>query len=99
MDAIGTLGIALAGGSVGALLTLGAGVPEQVRHHNRQVQEFDDDLGQWVSDEMVRLEREIKRHRAESAEVRSIEADHPSPSGCHRRRACARWVGWHRCDA
>jgi hypothetical protein len=56
MDALGALGIALAGGSVGAVLTLLAGVPEQVRHHDRQVEEYDADLAQWVSDEMVRLE-------------------------------------------
>jgi hypothetical protein len=46
---------------VGAIITLvgtlTVGVPTEVRHHNRQVAEYDDDLAQWVSDECVRLER------------------------------------------
>jgi hypothetical protein len=62
-----TLLIALAGGSIGVLLTLLLSVPADVRHHDRQAYEYDDDLGQWVSDERVRLERELERHRNEMA--------------------------------
>lgn len=40
-----------------------AGVPEQVRHHDRQARDIDDDLGQWVSDECVALERELKANK------------------------------------
>ena len=62
MDALGTLGVALAGGSIGTALTLIATVPAQVKHHDRQVRDLDDDLGQYVSDDMVRLERALKGH-------------------------------------
>lgn len=60
MDALGTLGIALAGGSIGSVLTLLAGVPEQVKHNNRRAEHLDADLRQYVSDECVRLEREVR---------------------------------------
>jgi hypothetical protein len=50
---------ALAGGSIGSVVTLLAGVPAQVKRHNTQVQQWDDDLGQWVSDECVELERKL----------------------------------------
>src|SRR5262249_35584773 len=56
MDAL----IALVGGSAGAVLTLLLRVPGDIRNHNRQVKEVDDDLGQWVSDECVVLERELR---------------------------------------
>ena len=67
MSTLETLGIALAGGSAGSILTLLVGVPAQVRDHDRLVAEYDDDLAQWVADEMVRLEREIERHKNEMA--------------------------------
>jgi hypothetical protein len=67
MDVLVAIVIALAGGSVGAFITLVARVPEQVRHHNRLVTEYDEDLGQWVADEMVRLERAFERHKNEAA--------------------------------
>ena len=52
---------ALAGGAVGAALAGLARVPFQVRTNNRLVQDYDDELGIWVADESVRLEREVKR--------------------------------------
>lgn len=52
---------ALAGGAVGAALAALARVPFQVRHSNRMVEEYDDELASWVVDESVRLEREMKR--------------------------------------
>ena len=58
VEPLAALGIALAGGSIGSLVTLAAGVPEQVRHDDRGVRALDHDLGQWIADEMVRLERE-----------------------------------------
>jgi hypothetical protein len=67
VDALGTLGIALAGGSAGVVITLALGVPEQVKHHDRQVSEWDADLAQWVADEMVRLERACEGARNEHA--------------------------------
>lgn len=67
MGGLETLGVALAGGSIGAILARSLGVPVQVRDHNRQAAEYDEDLGQWVSDECVRLERALLRHENESA--------------------------------
>src|SRR5262245_30465549 len=52
---------ALAGGAVGAAVAALARVPFQVRAHNRLVDEYDEELGMWVADESVRLEREMKR--------------------------------------
>jgi hypothetical protein len=52
---------ALAGGAVGAALAALAGVPAQVRAHNRLLSEYDQELGNWIADESVRLERELKR--------------------------------------
>jgi hypothetical protein len=43
------------------------GVPSSVKDHNREVKEIDDRLGQWISDECVRLERELERHKNEMA--------------------------------
>lgn len=58
MDPLAALGIALAGGSVGSLITLAVGVPEHVRHDDRRIRDLDAELAQWVADEMVRLERD-----------------------------------------
>jgi hypothetical protein len=69
-----TLGIALAGGSVGAILTRMFGVPAAVKDHNREASEIDERLGQWVSDECVRLERELERHKNESASQGQLTA-------------------------
>jgi hypothetical protein len=52
---------ALAGGAVGAAIAGLARVPAQVRSHNRLVGEYDEELGNWVADESVRLQRELKR--------------------------------------
>ncbi len=52
---------ALAGGAVGATIAGLARVPAQVRSHNRLVGEYDEELGNWVADESVRLQRELKR--------------------------------------
>jgi len=52
---------ALAGGAVGAALAALARVPAQVRANNRLMDEYDQELGNWVADESVRLERELKR--------------------------------------
>jgi hypothetical protein len=55
--------LALLGGSIGAVLTLvvtlTVGIPVEIRHHDRLAVEIDEDLAQWVSDECVRLEREL----------------------------------------
>ncbi|MGH2994493.1 MAG: hypothetical protein ACRDL1_13300 [Solirubrobacterales bacterium] len=59
---------ALAGGAVGAALAALARVPTQVRAHNRMVDEYDAELGNWVADESVRQEREIKRTTRRFAE-------------------------------
>jgi hypothetical protein len=67
MDAAGTFGVALAGGSVGTIITLLSGVPEQVKRHNRIVEERDEDQGQWVSDECVVMERELEREKNQAA--------------------------------
>ena len=48
-------------------ITLLVGATEQVRDHNRLIDEHDEDLTQWVADEGVRLERDIARHRNEAA--------------------------------
>ncbi len=59
--------LALLVGSIGAVLTLvvtlTVGVPVEVRHHNREAREIDEDLAQWISDECVRLERELRGNR------------------------------------
>jgi hypothetical protein len=52
---------ALAGGAVGAAIAALARVPSQVRTHDRLVGEYDEELGNWVADESVRLERELNR--------------------------------------
>lgn len=59
---------ALAGGAVGAALAALARVPTQVRAHNRLVDEYDAELGNWVADEAVRQEREMKRTTRRFAE-------------------------------
>jgi hypothetical protein len=56
MDAL----IALVGGSAGAVLTLLFRVPGDIRNHNRLVKQVDDDLAQWVADDCVVLERELR---------------------------------------
>jgi hypothetical protein len=57
---------ALLGGSIGSIITLigtlTIGIPAEVRHHDRLATEYDEDLAQWVSDECVRLERELAKH-------------------------------------
>jgi hypothetical protein len=73
--------IALAGGSVGSILTLLGSVPAQVRTHNRLVREANADLEQWVADEFIRTKRnrvrrlhELKdRGMAEAAARREAE--------------------------
>ena len=60
---------ALAGGAVGAAIAAVARVPSQVRSHNRLVGEYDEELGNWVADESVRLERELKRATRRFAEA------------------------------
>jgi hypothetical protein len=52
---------ALAGGAAGAAIATLARVPWMVRTHNRLVGEYDEELGNWVADESVRLQRELKR--------------------------------------
>jgi len=59
--------IAVAGGSAGAILTLLAGVPGAIRNHDRLVAKADDDLAQWISDECVRLERELDDYKSEAS--------------------------------
>ena len=59
---------ALAGGAVGAALAALARVPVQVRAHNRLMGENDAELGNWVADESVRLERELRRTTMRFAE-------------------------------
>jgi hypothetical protein len=56
---------AIIGGSIGSGLTMLAGVPAEVRQHDRQVREADKSLSQWVADECVRLERDLNRVLAE----------------------------------
>jgi len=60
---------ALAGGAVGAAIAALARVPSQVRAHNRLVADYDEELGNWVADESVRLERELKRATRRFAET------------------------------
>jgi hypothetical protein len=60
---------ALAGGAVGAAIAALARVPSHVRAHNRLVAEYDEELGNWVADESVRLERELKRATRRFAET------------------------------
>jgi hypothetical protein len=60
---------ALAGGAVGAAVAALARVPVQVRAHNRLMGEHDEELGNWVADESVRLERELKRVTRRFAEA------------------------------
>jgi hypothetical protein len=73
--------IALAGGSVGSILTLLGSVPVQVRTHNRLVREADADLEQWVADEFIRTKRErVRRYhelqdRGMAKEVARREAE------------------------
>jgi hypothetical protein len=59
---------ALAGGAAGAAIAAMARVPTQVRAHNRLVDEYNEELGNWVADESVRLERELKRATRRFAE-------------------------------
>jgi hypothetical protein len=56
MDAL----IAIVGGSAGAVLTLFIRVPGEIRNHNRLVKQVDKDLAQWVADDCVVLERELR---------------------------------------
>jgi hypothetical protein len=62
---------ALAGGAAGAAIAAMARVPTQVRAHNRLVGEYDEELGSWVADESVRLDRELRR-----VTRRFAESDH-----------------------
>jgi hypothetical protein len=59
---------ALAGGAAGAAIAALARVPWMVRTHNRLVGEYDDELGNWVADQSVRLQRELKRTTRRFAE-------------------------------
>ncbi|HSJ17223.1 MAG TPA: hypothetical protein VK920_03950 [Solirubrobacterales bacterium] len=59
---------ALAGGAAGAAIATLARVPWMVRSHNRLVGEYDEELGNWVADESVRLQRELKRTTRRFAE-------------------------------
>lgn len=59
---------ALAGGAAGAAIAAMARVPTQVRAHDRLVDEYDEELGTWVADGSVRLERELKRATRRFAE-------------------------------
>ena len=59
---------ALAGGAAGAAIAALARVPSQVRAHDRLVGEYDEELGNWVADESVRLERELRRTTMRFAE-------------------------------
>lgn len=74
VDPLAALAIALAGGSVGSVITLAVGVPEQVRHDDRRIRDLDDDLAQWIADEMVRLEREAVVLRNRLASEGQLEA-------------------------
>ena len=59
---------ALAGGAAGAAIATLARVPWMVRSHNRLVGEYDDEFGNWVADESVRLQRELRRTTRRFAE-------------------------------
>lgn len=59
---------ALAGGAVGAAVAALARIPWMVRSHNRLVGEYDEELGNWVADESVRMQRELKRTTRRFAE-------------------------------
>lgn len=97
--------IALAGGSAGAILTLLAGVPGAIRNHDRLVAQADDDLAQWISDECVRLERELNDYQKEAG--RRLDAEsylqgiaHLKEGALHRYRDEERLVQsrvgeWH----
>ena len=62
------------GGSIGSVITLAVGVPEQVRHDDRRIRDLDDDLAQWIADEMVRLERDAVGLRNRLASEGQLEA-------------------------
>jgi hypothetical protein len=72
---------ALAGGAAGAAIATLARVPWMVRTHNRLVGEYDEELGNWVADESVRLQRELRRttrrfsesgHQGDSAHAEAL---------------------------
>jgi len=91
VSAVATLGIALAGGSVGSLTTIFLGVPVQVRENDRLVAEYDEDLESWVADEHVRLERALQ------AVTEAMNATGQLYSGAHLRgRAIKKEEALHR---
>jgi hypothetical protein len=64
---VGDLLIALAGGTVGAVVTALIGlwrrfrtIPGEVDKHDRLIKERDEDLAQWVADDHLRLRRELQ---------------------------------------
>jgi hypothetical protein len=64
----------LAAGAIGSLLTAGlafgariASIPRECASHDRAVIERDEDLAQWVSDDHLRLTREIRQIKNELA--------------------------------
>lgn len=63
----GQLIAAVIGGTVGSALTALATVPGQVREHDRLIGEYDEDLAQWVADEVVRLKAELRKTTNEYA--------------------------------
>lgn len=101
MDAL----IALVGGSAGAVLTLLSRVPGDIRNHNRLVKQVDDDLAQWVADDCVVLERELRgkmntagQHFTDGSYLNDIA--HSKEQALHRyrdqeRKALIRIGEWH----
>ena len=101
MDAL----IALVGGSAGAVLTLLFRVPGDIRNHNRLVREVDEDLAQWVSDDCVVLERELRgqmntagQHLDDGSYLTGVA--HSKEQALHRyrdqeRQALAKVGEWH----
>lgn len=67
LDGVNALLIALCGGLVGAILSQVVGVPTTVKLHNADVEHADEDLGQWVADEMVRFDRALRQITNEKA--------------------------------
>lgn len=69
--------VAIAGGAVGSAITLAgryAAVPSEVRHHDRQIAEIDQDLDRFAADEYARLRNVVLPQLLSSKMVQTFSA-------------------------
>jgi hypothetical protein len=91
MDVLLAVLIALAGGSVGTVLTQLLGASREVERHNRAIADRDEDLAQWIADEDFELRRRMGEI-AQQASAQGVLSGGSFPAG----RAKAKAITLHR---